>query len=283
MMVRGEVLDSDFAWHEGMAQWESAATVLQALGIAPGGGAAPPPGAATFGGQSSQYRKSWRLPVFFLFILGGPVLLLSDKFSDNPHLGLAVISTLAWLSPLLLSIADRLTYQLTVYERGLIVRSMLGTKSIPFDGQTMIRQQLLRESLNGIPTGASTTIFLSHGRKRVTLRASIKDIEHLRRELMEEVEVPIIAPAVLQAYASGKTVDFGRASLGNGYLKVRSKQLKTTMIQTMEMSQGVLTIRQKTDNRLFCRLQTQDIGNLNIFLHLLQQTSKLGKPTVQNI
>jgi hypothetical protein len=35
MMAAGQILDSDVAWHEGMAQWDSAATVLQALGITP--------------------------------------------------------------------------------------------------------------------------------------------------------------------------------------------------------------------------------------------------------
>lgn len=233
------------------------------------------------GRELAGFRKSWTLPVGWLLLFAFPVVLLYGAIRPGEPVWGPVLGIVALWGPGVLAVIDRATYRVTLFERGVRVKSLLGERSVALTTASRIFYKSVRESVNGIPAGTRMSLTIRDGTQRVHLRSSIKGIRELHAHMVQ-FEQEVILPARRRALLDGQQLDFGALRLRLGQLAAGSKRISPAEIASIEVRAGRLVVH-KVGARVFTFAQAplHEIPNMHTLfelLPLLSQERQVAEP-----
>lgn len=231
-----------------------------------------------FGQQLGEFRKSWTLPVSWLLLFAFPVVLLYGAIRPGEPVWGPLLGIAALWGPGLLAVIDRATYRVTLFERGIRVKSLLGETSVALTAATRIFYRSVRESINGIPAGTRMSLKVADGHQSVHLRSSIKGIESLN-DHMVQFEQETILPVKRKALLEGRQVDFGKVRLQPGKLVAGSKSIGAAEISGIEVRAGRLLVNKVGSSVFtFAQANLHEIANMHTLFELLPLLAHSPQP-----
>ena len=237
-----------------------------------------------FGNPLFTMRKQYGMIIFWFFFPGLFNLFLINDWLDNGNIIGLVFALIIWL-PAFYVLADRIRSRIFVHEKGLIVQSLLGTKTVKFTPALQMYIGRIQERVYGMNTARHVSMRLVQNKEEIKIPSTFLYMEELIDVLLN-YQSQTMLPAIMQAFNDGKTLNFGAIKLSNKMIAVKDKKFPFAELREIEVENGVLRLYTHTNSGGLLQkgaafVQLSKIANFDVLNHLLSGSQPNAKDDVK--
>ena len=213
-----------------------------------------------FGELLFESKKSLKLPILWTLIFILPVSLLLGSFIKNGNVHILLFALLL-ISPALFMFITRPFAKLSVYDKGIMIQSVFGCKSVPLTLNSKIYIQQQVDNLSGINVARHTKIKIVTGDQRLTIPSSFKEQEDVVTAL-NHFQQNHLLPSAVDRLHHNQTLNFDTVKLNNSKIAIKNKTYLWSDIKELTVDNGVLRLYTKDGSLLGGANAHMDIKSL---------------------
>ena len=225
-----------------------------------------------FGELLFESKKSLKLPILWTVIFSFPVLALLGGYSNNGGIH-SIFFALLLLSPALVMFITRPFSKLSVYDKGVAITFILGSKNISLNPKTNFYIDKKSDAVSGISVAQHTTIKIVNGSETLKIPSSFKDQDDVIA-VFDRFQQHHILPSAFDKLNKNESLKFGDVQLSNSKISIKNKVYSLSSIEKLTVENGTLRIYLHNKPMLggaSAYISLENIPNYDTFLIILPQ------------
>ena len=225
-----------------------------------------------FGELLFESKKSLKLPILWTVIFSFPALAILGGYSNNGKIH-SIFFALLLLSPALVMFITRPFSKLSIYDKGVAITSILGSKNIPLNLNTDFYIDKKSDAVSGLSVAQHTTIKIVNGSESLKIPSSFKDQDDVIAVFDRFQEHHMLPPAI-DKLNQNKSLKFGDIQLSNSKISIKNKVYALSSIEQLTVENGTIRIYLQDKPMLGganAHMSLENVPNYHTFLIILSQ------------